>query len=214
MVMNDTQSEHPLLILREDDTYQWALSEATIVIGRDESCDIVLPDRQVSREHARIELRDGAYVIADLGSTNGTFINGEPLRESAQLRDGDEVGIAARYKLFFVDRESTAPLVSERRGVDIDTDTMRVYLDGTELDPPLSPPQYELLKILVENAGAVVTRDDLIQAVWPQEDPAGISEEAVHALVRRLRMRLAEAHPGHDYVVTVRGYGFRLENKR
>ena len=48
--------------------------------------------------------------------------------------------------------------------------------------------------------------------VWEDEEASGVSEQALDALVRRLRTRLQEFDPKHDYIVTVRGYGLRLEN--
>lgn len=66
--------------------------------------------------------------------------------------------------------------------------------------------------MLVESAGAVCTREQVIDAVWPEAVGEGVSEQAIDALVRRLRDRLAEVDPNHQYVVTVRGHGFRLDN--
>jgi two-component system cell cycle response regulator len=63
-------------------------------IGRDRENDIVLDSDSVSRRHARIELRDGAFFVVDLDSTNGTFVNDEPEPVSAsQLRQGDQLKI-------------------------------------------------------------------------------------------------------------------------
>ena len=59
-------------------------------IGRSEESEIVLVDPSVSRAHAVVEIRGGAPVVRDVGSTNGTFVNGRRVR-SHQLRDGDEL---------------------------------------------------------------------------------------------------------------------------
>jgi DNA-binding response OmpR family regulator len=48
--------------------------------------------------------------------------------------------------------------------------------------------------------------------VWPDVESAGVTEQAIDALVRRLRERLAELEPNHQYIITVRGHGFRFEN--
>ena len=60
--------------------------------------------------------------------------------------------------------------------------------------------------------GLVVPREELVKEVWEEEEAYGVSDQALDALVRRLRDRLAEADPGHEYVVTIRGHGLRLEN--
>lgn len=88
----------------------------------------------------------------------------------------------------------------------------RVWIGDTELLPPLSVSQYQLLEVLYDNPGRVVTRAELIQAVWGKEDAVGISEQALDALVRRLRDRLAEIDATHQFLVTVRGHGLRLDN--
>src|SRR5204862_3572668 len=63
-----------------------------ITVGRGGGCGIVLADDSfVSTVHARVFRRDGAVYIEDLGSRNGTLLNGEPLVHAAQLRRGDHV---------------------------------------------------------------------------------------------------------------------------
>ena len=52
------------------------LEKPELLIGRDERCDLVIPDRRVSRHHARISLEGDGYILTDLGSRNGTFVNG------------------------------------------------------------------------------------------------------------------------------------------
>jgi len=61
-----------------------------IVIGRSSELDMVLVEDMVSRNHARISTADGEISIQDLGSTNGTFVNGEKVKE-ATLKEGDRV---------------------------------------------------------------------------------------------------------------------------
>ena len=61
-----------------------------IVIGRSSELDMVLVEEMVSRKHARIALTEGAISIEDLGSTNGTFVNGEKVQQG-NLREGDRV---------------------------------------------------------------------------------------------------------------------------
>ncbi len=204
-------SEGALLILREEGaTREWSLGKG-LYIGRDESCEVCIPDRQVSRRHALIELTPDGFAIEDLGSKNGTWVNGTPVGEPTLLADGDEISVAARCKLYFVDAEATAPLVFEGRGLRIDETSMAVYVNGEELEPPLSIPQYELLLQLYKAGGGIVTRDEIVARVWPDSDSEGVSEDAIDALVRRVRTRLAKADPDHSYIVTVRGYGFRFD---
>jgi len=193
---------------------QWPLERRSVTIGRSEDCDIILPDRHVSRHHARISWVDGRYVVEDLGSKNGTHVNGRELKGPQVLEDGDEIQIALRFKLAFVDAGATAPLPeAEAVGLHLDEATHQVYIDGRLLDPPLSPAQYRLLKLLVDSDGGIVSREAVVHTIWPEALEEGVSEQAIDALVRRLRERLAELDGEYQYVVTVRGHGFRFQNK-
>jgi len=190
------------------------LEKPRLVIGRDDLCDLVIADRQVSRHHARISLEGDGYILADLGSKNGTFLNGQELDEPHVLQDGDEIQIAYCCKLAFVGAEATAPVIFEEqvKGLRMDLESKRVWVGGKELRPPLSLAQYRLLELLYQEPGRVYSRDDVVETVWPEDERDGISEQAIDALARRLRERLAEIDPDTVYVVTVRGHGFRLEN--
>lgn len=204
--------EGALLILRDSASSQeWTIGDE-LAIGRDLTCDVCLSDRQVSRRHASIRRTAGSYVLVDNGSKNGTWVNGCPVTGPTALADGDEVSIAARFKLYFVDAEATAPLVFEGRGLRIDPETLTVYVNGEPLEPPLSGLQWDLLLMLYRAGGALITRDEIIDAVWTEADPEGVSEDSLDALVRRLRLRIEEIDPHHQYIVTVRGHGFRLDN--
>jgi pSer/pThr/pTyr-binding forkhead associated (FHA) protein len=70
------------------------------MIGRSPECEIFLDDVTVSRRHAVLIERDGAFFIEDQGSLNGTFLNRRRI-ESAQLEDGDELQIG-KYRLTFL----------------------------------------------------------------------------------------------------------------
>jgi predicted component of type VI protein secretion system len=209
-------AEVPILLMMEGRSpgQRFFVDRPELLIGRDERCDLVIPDRLVSRRHARIWLDDAQYLLEDLHSKNGTFVNGREISAPHSLEDGDEIQIALCCKLTFVDAESTAPVMFEepKAGLHMDLESKRVWIAGRELDPPLSPAQYRLLELLYQDPGRVYSRDEVVEAVWPEDDRAGISEQAIDALARRLRERLVEADATTQYVVTVRGHGFRVEN--
>ncbi len=71
----------------------FTLDQHLLTVGRDPSSDIVINDPQVSRQHARIMRRGSLMVIEDLGSTNGTFVNGMRLTVPHTLANGDVVGL-------------------------------------------------------------------------------------------------------------------------
>ncbi len=208
--------EVAMLLVQEGNSpkTQWPLVEAKTVIGREADSDVQINDRQVSRQHAEIARTLEGYTIRDLNSKNGTFLNGELVAQEPRLmRNGDQIGIALCAKLTFVEDEATAPVIldlTKHPSIKMDLAAKRVWVAGVEIDPPLSLAQYTLLELLYENAGNVVSRDRVVQAVWPDEEAEGISEQAIDALARRLRERIAEIDPQTKYVETVRGHGFRL----
>jgi ABC transport system ATP-binding/permease protein len=69
-------------------------NEAQVLIGRHANCTLTIDSPLVSREHTRLTMNNGRWLIEDLGSVNGTFINGRRIRESVALKVGDRVGIA------------------------------------------------------------------------------------------------------------------------
>ncbi len=195
---------------------RWVIERDQVIIGRGSDCAIMLPERQVSRHHARIEWDGGGYLLRDLGSKNGTHVNGQEVRDRPyRLKDGDEIQIALCVKMGFVGADATLPLelTGPDRGLRIDRAARRVFIGGHELTPPLSVAQYRLLELLLDHEGEVVARDAIVAAVWSEEETVGISEQAIDALVRRLRDRISAVDPDHAYIVTVRGHGFRLENR-
>lgn len=70
-----------------------ALERSTLVLGRSPECDLVLPSPSVSRQHARLLRRAGVTRVEDLGSTNGTFLNGRRITAPTELGAGDVIGI-------------------------------------------------------------------------------------------------------------------------
>ncbi len=212
------QKEAALLLWMDGEEIKgrWPLNKPETTIGRWQDNDIVVDDRWVSRNHARIR-RDGErYVVEDLGSKNGTFVNGQRIAGPTELADGDVVQVTPLVELTFVDYGATAPLPGEAQapGLVLDRETRQVEIRGQLLDPPLSHAQFTFLELLGEEPGRVYSREEVIAAVWPEDEAEGISDEAIDALVRRIRLRLREVDAEQEYIVTIRGYGFKLEPDR
>lgn len=73
----------------ERKSYEFTVPE--LVIGRDQTCDLILDEKTVSTEHARLTYHHGNWWVEDLHSTNGTLLNLELLTTSAVLTSGDEL---------------------------------------------------------------------------------------------------------------------------
>ena len=76
------------------------LGEATTTVGRLPECRITITDSNVSRNHAEIRPGTGAYVVVDLGSTNGTMVNGSRISAEHRLADGDILSFGATHVRF------------------------------------------------------------------------------------------------------------------
>jgi hypothetical protein len=79
------------------------LQSTQVTLGRGLGNDIILEDSRVSRHHAQLRYRQRRFWISDMGSTNGTFVNGDPVSETA-LRDGDTISLGGLELTF---RDST-----------------------------------------------------------------------------------------------------------
>jgi len=217
MMTHNNNQEFPLLIGQSGplEGQRWKIS-AELILGRDADCDIVIPVRQVSRQHARLTLKEEGILVEDLDSKNGTYLNGAPVRESVLLNDGDELQVSLAQHFIFLSSDATMPLENlplelQKRRLRVDIGARRVWVTDEELDPPLSASQFNLLYILYQRSGEVVSRSEIIEAVWGKA-AEGVTEQALDALTRRLRDRLVEIDPEWEYIVTVRGHGLRLDN--
>jgi hypothetical protein len=94
----------------------YPLEGEQLMIGRDSSNAVAINDAEVSRRHARLTFQGGKYVIEDLGSTNGTFINGQRLTGPHVLKPGDVVAFGEQIVLMYdaINIDPGATLASPR----------------------------------------------------------------------------------------------------
>jgi len=220
--MDQQNEEIPILVGFEGemDGRRWMLHDS-LILGRDPNCDIAIQDRQVSRNHAKITKTEDGVFLEDLVSKNGTHRNGLRVNNIEKLADNDVIHIALAQKFIFMSADATLPLGDEglltslqliEGRLRLEKKSRRVWIAEKEVVPPLSVSQFRLLEILYKYTGQLVSRNKVMASVWGEENAYSISEQALDALVRRLRDRLASVDPEFAYVVTVRGHGLRLEN--
>ncbi len=103
----DSSKEGPsaqlVIVYGSDLGRQYRLSQQRMLIGRLDQSDIIVQDSSVSREHATIERKDGRFIVEDLKSTNGTFVNGE-LVDVRVLNHGDKIRIGNTVLQFIVEK--------------------------------------------------------------------------------------------------------------
>lgn len=209
----------PCFYIKDDGRIKGQVDLATFpfVIGRARECNYVVDSNEISRTHVELDFDHQQVVLRDLGSTNGTFLNGErlaPFRDY-RLRANDSITLANVCQLVFDDPATTAQLnfdPAHVEGLRLDDASAQVFLRGKPLDPPLSPSQILLLQLIMRNEEAVVTRDDIRQFVWGGD--LQVTDQAIDALVSRLRKRLHEADTDHEYIMTRRGFGLIFRNRR
>jgi DNA-binding response OmpR family regulator len=181
------------------------LSDDFVVIGRAVESDIVITSRRVSREHARLRREGWRVILEDLGSTNGTFLNGERVLDPLELRDDDRVRVGDVTFVFhdpaITIRETPFPQL------ELDVAAGVVRLDRRSVE--LSAKEFALLAFLYEQRGQVCSKDDIAVAVWPEYD-GDVYDYQVENLVHRLRQTLEYEPANPQVLVTVRGMGYKL----
>ena len=95
------------LVMRSGPTVgkAYPLDKGEMFLGRDLSNDIVINDPEISRRHARLFVQGNSYILEDLGSTNGTFVNGQRLMGPNVLRPGDVITFGERMSLVYESSE-------------------------------------------------------------------------------------------------------------
>lgn len=177
-------------------------------LGRSVENEIVIISNRASREHAIIR-RDGRKVfLEDLNSTNGTFLNGERVLGSAQLRDGDEV-MVGEIVFKFHDPDTTTRETPFPE-LEVNVGAGEVRLNRRRLS--LSPKEFALVAYLYENRGKVCSKDEIGRAVW-SEYQSGIFDYQIENLVRRLRTKIEIDPNAPQLLVTVRGLGYKMLGK-
>ena len=108
-----------------------AFSRAATVLGRDPACDHALPHPEISRRHARIFRTADGLMIEDLGSTNGTFVNGERITHPVLLHPDDEVALGSY--LYRIAADGTIVEHAWRHNVTVEARGISVDIPGTRL---------------------------------------------------------------------------------
>src|SRR4030042_3133678 len=103
--------EYPSLVAQAGplNGQRWILN-GDIIVGRDDACQVVIQNRQVSRYHVRLTNMPEGVQLEDLGSKNGTHVNGKEVVEPILLQDGDVIQIAFAQQFIYLSSDSTLPL--------------------------------------------------------------------------------------------------------
>jgi DNA-binding response OmpR family regulator len=196
------------LLALEDDVQpaEFVLSGELCTLGRSAQCDLVVARPAVSRLHAQVERSGPRYLLRDMGSANGTFVNSQRLHGIHLLTHRDLIGLGAPTALLrFADPDPTIVPTSRIR---FDEPTRRFYLGETELD--LTPTQYRLLMHLYQYLDRVVSRESCAVAIWGEDYAPGLDADTLDKAISTLRGKLRRADPSVEVLVTRPGLGYTL----
>ncbi len=195
-----------------------ALDEVIHVLGRLPHADIGLENPFVSRKHAQIEYSEDDYFIRDLGSKNGTYVNGVRLGGARQILEGGELlelGAGQLMATFSLGKGTETlgpdtPRTANAGPVVIDDKKREAEINGAPV--LLSAKEFDVLSLLYDNVGDACSKDEIAARGWPERAEGGVSDQEIGQCIHRIRKRI-EPDPGAPvYLQLVRGYGYRLNN--
>lgn len=158
------------------------LRKRPITIGRDRGATIRVEENRVSRNHATLELQDGAWLLRDLGSTNSTYLNGDPITQ-AVLKDGDKIRVGST-EIAFVTQELTtvdsSPRAADAQQAVDDAEPVSIAMDLQSLQASLRSTQGSGGNSIQEALYEISVRSRI------SEDPQDFVAEAGRIIMRHL----------------------------
>lgn len=205
-----------------------SISELQHVLGRPPFADIAVDNPFISRRHAEISYLDDSYSIRDLGSKNGTFVDGKRLgKEPVELTGSEiiELGqgqVVATFGLgsntmtlpdpsvIGTRRNMTAEPDQPASGIYVNSGRRDVLIEGDLVTPPLSRKEFDILAFLYERAGEACSKDDIATQGWPERETGEVSDQEISQCVHRIRRRIEQDPSAPKYIRSIRGFGYRL----
>ena len=196
--------------------YDIPLEANVIVGGNSDVVEMPISNKYVSRRHFQVRQETDVYYISDLGSTNGTYLNGERLEPGKEhiLRDEDIVTLGdGQVVLVFSGPPRTLlldPPRAESKDLVVDARSRDVWVKGKKLGPALSRKEFDILECLYRDRGKAVSRDEIGTAGWPERGDGSVAPEEIDQYIKRLRRRI-EQDPAHPKIIVTRiNYGYLI----
>ena len=192
------------------------LDQDVSLLGASQSSDIFLDNPYVSRMHAQIIQEQDGWAIRDLDSKNGTFVNGVRLRDEGRLLEsGDRIELAeGQVVLRFLKRGATVTMSStaakESGDLLVDSKTREVWVLGKKIETSLSRKEFDVLDLLNKRRGEACSKDEIAAVGWPERDTGDVGDQEIEQSIRRLRLRIEPDPSNPRFIITIRGYGYKL----
>ena len=188
------------------------LTDRPITLGRRQDNDVVVDETTVSRRHSMILDTPGGFVLRDLNTTNGTYINRTRIGQNEHvLHHGDQIKLGASNVTLVFQQDAPRTVMVESantppQGIYISEETPSSEVADGELQEAESA----LMTALATRKGVVVSREELVDEIWP--DGTGNLDDAttLDVVVARLRAKLEMDPENKVSLVTVGGFGFVL----
>lgn len=136
---------------------EFDLTGSAVTIGRSPECDVTIDDPLVSRDHARIELKDDGPVIIDTHSRNGVMLNDQPLIHKAVLEDGDRLCIGTQQLVF---------VASSKKGLKRRTTGSITFCQECRTPHPSKTPRCPHCGIAQTSSGETTAVKEVTGATW------------------------------------------------
>ncbi|HSO35761.1 MAG TPA: ATPase, T2SS/T4P/T4SS family [Labilithrix sp.] len=149
-----------------------------INVGRVQGNDLMLPKGNVSKHHARLLFRDGRFIVTDLKSTNGTYVNGRKIAQATIVREGDKIYIGDFVLRLETNGAQAAPVLEATSGGEEES-IRTLARDNAPPPRPVNNPPAVTLKAPTHPPGAPLPRPQASNVsnapppVQPQRDPSG-----------------------------------------
>jgi hypothetical protein len=192
-----------------------------VTLGRRPDNDLVVDEASVSRRHALILETSGGFVLRDLNTMNGTFVNrGKMGDDEKKLEHGDRIRLAAS-EVTFIFRHEGSPTINMGRPSSTPPPAKGPSLPRHTVDreqpdekfgapPSLTPKQIDLLRLLESRKGSVVSREDMHRSVWPKLPGGAQINQVIDDSIRQLRTSIEENIEKPIHLLTVGEFGFLL----
>jgi serine phosphatase RsbU (regulator of sigma subunit) len=183
-------------------TTRFPLSKEKVTIGRSRESDIFLPDQWLSRHHAEVRSRDGGHFLVDMGSKNGTLLNGGRIQGEQRLREGDVITLGEHVLTFFAAGGAAEPVADEPEPLGTRVYSVR-ELSDIKTKPGVDRDELErqnrILGVLKDATAALIEHRplpelfekmmDLLMGAVPAERGAIMMLEGAETVVKASRSR-------------------------
>ncbi len=214
------------------DPGQIPLDELSHILGRLPHAEVGLYNPFVSRKHAEIGFSEDGYFIRDLGSKNGTYVDGVRVGSERRILEGGELvefGAGQVMATFALGTGTvTLPHPTSARddefvpmpprepalhGISVEANKREVYVGGVPVNPPLSRKEFDVLNLLYDRHGEACSKDEIAARGWPERAEGGVSDQEIGQCIHRIRRRIEPDLGAPQFVELIRGFGYRLNNQ-